>query len=451
MRTRCKKGMVTMTIRKSEINEKNLCTVEFSEDAATLEAEKSKVFHEKSKNFNIPGFRRGKAPRSIIEKMYGTGVFLEDAINNIINAHYPEIVDAAGKQVVSRPEFDIVSMDENEIVLKAEMYVKPDVTIEGYKGIEASVVLAPVTDEEIDREIMTVRERNAREIEITDRPAEMGDTAVIDYEGFVDGVAFDGGKDSGHHLKLGSGQFIPGFEEGIVGKNVGEEFDVNVTFPEQYGAAELAGKAAVFKVKLNALEKTELPEADDDFAVDVSEFNTFAEYRADLASKIEKRHKDNADNELSEKVEDALAEKLVAEIPESMVDSEVEAQVRESESRMQMQGLQLSMYLKYFNMTLDQYKEQIRPSALKHVKTELALEKIAELESVEVSEDEINAEYETIAKVYSVEVDYAKENLPAEEIKHTLVMRKTLALVKDAAKVTYLDKAPEAPAPAEAE
>ena len=309
-----------MTIRKSEINEKNLCTVEFSEDAATLEAEKSKVFHEKSKNFNIPGFRRGKAPRSIIEKMYGTGIFLEDAI---IHSNYAAIIDAAGKQVVSAPEFDIVSMDDKEIVLKAEMYVKPDVTIEGYKGIEASVVLAPVTDEEIDREVDTVRERNAREIEITDRPAEMGDTAVIDYEGFVDGVAFEGGKDSGHHLKLGSGQFIPGFEEGIVGKNIGEEFDVNVTFPTEYGAKELAGKAAVFKVKLNAIEKTELPAADDDFAVDVSEFNTFAEYRADLASKIEKRHKDAADNELAEKVEDALAEKLVAEIPESMVDAEL--------------------------------------------------------------------------------------------------------------------------------
>ncbi len=209
-----------MTIRKTEINDKNLCVVEFSEDAAVLEAEKSKVFHAQSKNFNIPGFRRGKAPRSLIEKMYGTGVFLEDAVNNIINAHYTEIVDAAGKKVVSRPEFDIVSMDENEIVLKAEMYVKPEVSIEGYKGIEASVVLAPVTDEEIEREINTVRERNAREIEITDRAAEMGDTAVIDYEGFVDGVAFDGGKDSGHHLKLGSGQFIPGFEEGIVGKNL---------------------------------------------------------------------------------------------------------------------------------------------------------------------------------------------------------------------------------------
>ena len=432
-----------MTIRKTEINDKNLCVVEFSEDAAVLEAEKSKVFHAQSKNFNIPGFRRGKAPRSLIEKMYGTGVFLEDAVNNIINAHYTEIVDAAGKKVVSRPEFDIVSMDENEIVLKAEMYVKPEVSIEGYKGIEASVVLAPVTDEEIEREINTVRERNAREIELTDRAGEMGDTAVIDYEGFVDGVAFDGGKDSGHHLKLGSGQFIPGFEEGIVGKNVGEEFDVNVTFPEEYGAKELAGKAAVFKVKLNALEKTELPEADDDFAVAVSEFNTFAEYRADLASKIEKRHKDTADDELAEKVQDTLAEKLVAVVPESMVDAEVEAHVRVSESRMQMQGLELSMYLKYFNMTLDQYKEQIRPSALKHVKTELALEKIAELESVEVSEDEINEEYNTIASAYSVELDYAKESIPADDIKHTLMMRKTLELVKDAAKVTYLDKAPE--------
>lgn len=432
-----------MTITKQEINEKNLCTVEFSEDAAVLEAEKSKVFREQSKNFNIPGFRRGKAPRSIIEKMYGTGVFLEDAINNIIKAHYSEVVEAAGKPVVSNPEFDIVSMDDKAIVLKAEMYVKPDVIIENYKGIEADVVLAPVTDEEIDREIDTVRERNAREIDITDRPAEMGDTAVIDYEGFVDGVAFDGGKDSGHHLKLGSGQFIPGFEEGIVGKNIGEEFDVNVTFPEQYGAAELAGKPAVFKVKLNAIEKTELPEADDEFAVDVSEFNTFAEYRADLASKIEKRHKDTADNELSEKIEDALAEKLVAEIPESMVDAEVEARVRESESRMQMQGIELSMYLKYFNMTLDQYKEQVRPSALNRVKTELALEKIAELEGVEVTDEEIENEYVSVAQAYSVELDYAKEALPADEIKHSLIMRKTLALVKEAAKVTYLDKAPE--------
>lgn len=425
-------------------------TIEAS--AERLEEALQNAFTKNKNKISVPGFRKGKVPRQMIEKMYGPAIFYEDAANELIPEEYEKALDECEEDIVSSPEIDVTQIEKGKpFIFTAVVALKPEVKLGKYKGVKVDKADTAVTDEEVDAQINKERENNARNIEVTDRPVKDGDMTVLDFEGFVDGVAFDGGKDSGHHLKLGSGQFIPGFEEGIVGKNVGEEFDVNVTFPEQYGAAELAGKAAVFKVKLNALEKTELPEADDDFAVDVSEFNTFAEYRADLASKIEKRHKDNADNELSEKVEDALAEKLVAEIPESMVDSEVEAQVRESESRMQMQGLQLSMYLKYFNMTLDQYKEQIRPSALKHVKTELALEKIAELESVEVSEDEINAEYETIAKAYSVEVDYAKENLPAEEIKHTLVMRKTLALVKDAAKVTYLDKAPEAPAPAEAE
>ena len=422
-------------------------TIETS--AERLEEALQNAFTKNKNKISVPGFRKGKVPRQMIEKMYGPAIFYEDAANELIPEEYEKALDECEEDIVSSPEIDVTQIEKGKpFIFTAVVALKPEVKLGKYKGVKVDKADTAVTDEEVDAQINKERENNARNIEVTDRPVKDGDMTVLDFEGFVDGVAFDGGKDSGHHLKLGSGQFIPGFEEGIVGKNVGEEFDVNVTFPEQYGAAELAGKAAVFKVKLNALEKTELPEADDDFAVDVSEFNTFAEYRADLASKIEKRHKDNADNELSEKVEDALAEKLVAEIPESMVDSEVEAQVRESESRMQMQGLQLSMYLKYFNMTLDQYKEQIRPSALKHVKTELALEKIAELESVEVSEDEINAEYETIAKAYSVEVDYAKENLPAEEIKHTLVMRKTLALVKDAAKVTYLDKAPEAPAPA---
>ena len=433
-----------MNIRKTEIDEKSLATVEFSFDGATVEAEKSKAFRKNVGKFNIPGFRKGKAPRAVIEKMYGTGVFLEDAINELINANYAAIVDAVGKTVVSRPDFDVVSMDDAELVMSAKMYVKPEVSIEGYKGIEAAVVKAPVTDEEIDREIETVRERNAREVEITDRAAAMGDTAVIDYEGFVDGVAFDGGKDEGHHLKLGSGQFIPGFEEGIVGKNVGEEFDVNVTFPAEYHAADLAGKEAVFKVKLNALHFEELPELDDDFAVDVSEFNTFAEYRADVASKIEHRHEHNAEHELSDKVEEALAEKLVAEIPECMIDSEVEAMVRDAEARLQMQGMDFKTYLTYFGMSLDQYKEQVRPAALNRVKTELALEKIAELEGIEISAEDIDAEYAEIAKNYSVEVEYAKENLPEEEIRHSLTVRRALDLVTGAAVVTYLDKAPEA-------
>ena len=434
-----------MTIRKTEINEKSQAVVEFSFDAAAIEAEKAKVFRKKANSFNVPGFRRGKAPRSVIEKMYGTGIFLEDAINELINANWEEIINASGKTIVSSPEFDIVSI-EDEVVMTAVMSVKPEIELADYAGIEVEAVLTPVTDEEVDGEIETVRRRNARETEVTDRAAAMGDIAVIDYEGFVDGVAFDGGKDSGHKLTLGSGQFIPGFEEGVVGHNAGEEFDVNVTFPTEYHAAELAGKVAVFKVKLNSIIFEELPALDDDFAVEVSSFDTFAEYRADVAAKIEKRHQTNADREVEEKLQNALAEKVTAVIPDAMIDREVEAMVRDGESRMQMQGLDFKTYLQYFGMDLDGYKAQVRPAAETRVKTELALEKIAELEKIEISEEDIEAEYKQISTDYNVELDYAKSALPAEEIVHTLTMRRAIDAVKDTAKVTYLDKAPEEPA-----
>ena len=433
-----------MTIRKTEINEKSQAVVEFSFDAAAIEAEKAKVFRKKANSFNVPGFRRGKAPRSVIEKMYGTGIFLEDAINELINANWEEIINASGKTVVSSPEFDIVSIEE-DVVMTAVMAIKPEIELADYNGIEVEAVLAPVTDEEIDREIETVRRRNARETEVTDRAAAMGDIAVIDYEGFVDGVAFDGGKDQGHKLTLGSGQFIPGFEEGVVGHNAGEEFDVNVTFPTEYHAEELAGKEAVFKVKLNSIIFEELPELDDDFAVEVSSFDTFAEYRSDVAAKIEKRHQNNADREVEEKVQNALAEKVSAVIPDAMVDREVEAMVRDGESRMQMQGLDFKTYLQYFGMDLDGYKEQVRPAAVTRVKTELALEKIAELEKIEISDKDVENEYQQICADYSVEIDYAKSALPTEEIVRSLTMRRAVEAVKSAAKITYLDKAPEEP------
>ena len=433
-----------MTIRKTEINEKSQAVVEFSFDAAAIEAEKAKVFRKKANSFNVPGFRRGKAPRSVIEKMYGTGVFLEDAINELINANWEEIINASGKTVVSSPEFDIVSIEE-EVVMTAVMAIKPEIELADYNGIEVEAVLAPVTEDEIDREIDTVRRRNARETEVTDRAAAMGDIAVIDYEGFVDGVAFDGGKDQGHRLTLGSGQFIPGFEEGVVGHNVGEEFDVSVTFPTEYHAEELAGKEAVFKVKLNSIVFEELPELDDDFAVEVSNFDTFAEYRSDVAAKIEKRHQTNADREVEEKVQNALAEKVTAVIPDAMVDREVEAMVRDGESRMQMQGLDFKTYLQYFGMDLDGYKEQVRPAAVTRVKTELALEKVAELEKIEISDEDIKNEYQQICTDYNVEIDYAKSALPSEEIVRSLTMRRAVEAVKSAAKITYLDKAPEEP------
>ena len=436
-----------MTIRKTEINEKSQAVVEFSFDAAAIEAEKVKVFRKKANSFNVPGFRRGKAPRSVIEKMYGTGIFLEDAINELINANWEEIINAPGRTVVSSPEFDIVSIEE-EVVMTAVMSVKPEIELENYTGLEVEAVLAPVTDEEIDREIETVRRRNARETEVTDRAAAMGDIAVIDYEGFVDGVAFDGGKDQGHRLTLGSGQFIPGFEEGVVGHNAGEEFDVNVTFPTEYHAEELAGKEAVFKVKLNSVIFEELPELDDDFAVEVSSFDTFAEYRADVSAKIEKRHQNNADAEVEDKLRTALSEMVNVEIPEVMVDREVENLVREGESRMQMQGLDFKTYLQYFGMELDGYKEQVRPAALARVKTELALAKIAELEKIEISDEDVENEYNKICADYNVDLDYAKSALPTEEIVYSLTERRAIEAVKSAAKITYLDKAPEEAEPA---
>ena len=277
-----------MSLKKSEVIEKNRYELQISVDKATFDAAVSAVYRKQVKNINVPGFRKGKAPRSIIEKMYGTGVFYEDAVNDLIPAAYTEALEEAKIDAVGQPEFDVVSIDENGLVLSAKVYVKPEVEIKDYIGIEVEKEVTEVTDDMINKEIETIRERNSREIDVTDRAAEMGDTTVIDFEGFCDGVAFEGGKGTDYALKLGSGSFIPGFEEQIVGKNIDEEFDVNVTFPTEYHAADLAGKEAVFKVKIHAITKVELPELDDDFAKDVSEFDTFDEYKADLTAKIAK-------------------------------------------------------------------------------------------------------------------------------------------------------------------
>ena len=431
-----------MTIRKSEINEKNLATVEFSFEADEIEAEKLKAYRKNCSKFRIPGFRPGKAPRSIIEKMYGHDVFLEDAVNSLINANYEEIIKAPGRDAVSRADFDMSSYD-NELVMKAEFYVKPEIESIEYKGIEITALKRPVSDEEIDSEIESVRKRNAREIEITDRPAAMGDTALIDYEGYADGEKFEGGTDTNYKLKLGSGSFIPGFEEQVAGHSVGDEFDVNVTFPEEYHAKELAGKPAVFKVKLHGITFEELPECDDNFALDVSEFNTFAEYREDVSKKIGERHDKDTDREVTDKIDTALAERVTAEIPASMIDSEVEGLVRDAESRIRMNGIDFKTYLSYFGMDLDKYKENVRPDAEKAVKVRLALEKIASIENIEITDEQIEDEYSKIAAQYSVEVDFAKGQLPKEEVISNLKLRAAADAVKAAAVITYTDKEPE--------
>ncbi|MBQ4043872.1 MAG: trigger factor [Clostridia bacterium] len=431
-----------MSLKKSELIEKNLYELTFDVDRATFDAAVDKVYRQSVKKINVPGFRRGKAPRSIIEKMYGKGVFYEDALNEIIPAAWAEASAEAKLDMVSRPEFDVESIEDDGVVLKAKVYVKPEVAIENYLGIEAERTVAPVTEENITAEIEKVRARNSRMIDVTDRAAQMDDVANIDYDGSVYGVPFDGGKAEGHDLKLGSGQFIPGFEEQIVGHNIGDEFTVNVTFPEEYHAEELKGKAAVFQVKLNGLKFNELPEVDDEFVRDVSEFNTLDEYKADIRAKLEADNAKTADRAVEEQLLNALIEKLEADIPEAMFETETENYVRDYDNRLRMQGLDLSTYFKYTGMDLDTLRTQMRPQAEKQVKTRLALEKIAELENIVVSDEEIEEEYKRIAEAYNMEVDKVKEVVDAEGITADLKVKKAVDLVKEKAVIT--DVAPKA-------
>ncbi len=423
-----------MTLIKNEKTEKSAVLLEFSVDKETFEKAVSKVYRKQVASINIPGFRKGKAPRSVVERMYGKGVFYEDAANELLPDAYEAALAEAGITPVGRAEFDITSIDENGIVFTANVPVKPVVEIEGYKGIEAEKVIEPASDVEIENEIKVIRERNSRETEITDAPAEMGNSVKIDFEGFVDGVAFDGGKGEDYNLKLGSGSFIPGFEEQVAGHTIGEAFDVNVSFPEDYHAAELAGKPAIFRVTIKSITKIELPELDDDFAKDVSEFDTFAEYRADIEAKILKRHESGAESAFEETIVKALNEKLGGEeIPEAMYESETENLLRDYDNRLRMQGLDLNTYFKYTGLTLETMREQFRPQAESFVKTRLALEKIADLEGLTASPEDVEAEYTRLAEAYQMEADAVKGMIPAESVAEDLRVKSAMDLVKASA------------------
>ena len=423
-----------MSLIKKELTEKSGFTMEFSVSKEAYQKAENEAYKKNVKSINVPGFRKGKAPKHIIETYYGKGVFFEDAINACIPEAFDAAVKESGLDIVGNPTFDVVSTD-GDIVLKAVGFVKPEVSIEGYKGIEVEKKVDAVSDEDVDREVEAARKRNARTLEVTDRAAAMDDIANIDYEGSVDGVAFDGGKGEGHDLKLGSGAFIPGFEEQIVGKNIGEEFDVNVTFPEEYHAKELAGKAAVFKTKLNSLKFEELPALDDEFAKDVSEFDTLDEYKADVKSKMVKRNEERADAALENTLAEKLMELLVAEIPEPMFEIETENQVRDYDTRLRQNGLDLSTYFKYTGLTLEALRAQMRPMAEKQVKVRLALEKIAELESLAASDEEVEAEYKKISDAYNVPLDEVKKMIAAEDLKKDIVVGSAMKLVRENAKV----------------
>ena len=425
-----------MSLKNVNKPETNVVEIEFTADKETFDAACDKAFKKNVKNISVPGFRKGKAPKHIIEKMYGKGVFYDEALNEIVPAAYEEAIKDQNFAIVSQPEFDVVSIDDDGVTFKAKFYVKPEVAIKDYLGIDVTKTVREATDADVDAEIEQTRARNSRQVEITDRAAQDGDITVIDFDGYVDGVAFEGGKAEKHTLTLGSGQFIPGFEEQIVGKNIGDEFDVNVTFPEEYHAKELAGKPAVFKCKLHEIKFNELPELDDEFAKDVSEFDTLAEYKADVKAKIQERYNKNAENEVEEQLINALIEKLEAEIPQPMFDAETENFVRDFDNRLRMQGLDLKTYFKYTGLDLDAMRKQMAPQAERQVKTRLALEKIVELEKIVPSDEEVNEEYDRICKAYNMEMDKVKEMVDAAMVVADVSVKKAVDLIKEKAAVT---------------
>ncbi len=412
--------------------EKNVRELEIGVEKAVFDKAVTAVYKRNVGKINVPGFRKGKAPRSIIEKMYGTGVFYEEALNDIIpDAYEAAIKESEIKDIVSRPEFDVKSIDETGVVLLAKVYVKPEVVVKDYKGIEVEKNEVAVTDADIDAEIEKLRQRNSREIEVTDRAAQMGDTVVFDFDGSVDGVAFDGGKSENYNLKLGSGQFIPGFEEQIVGKSIDEAFDVNVTFPEDYHAAELAGKAAVFACKLHEIKETELPALDDEFVKDVSSFDTLDEYKADLRAKMEENNKNVADNAMQESLIAKVVENMEADIPQPMIDNEVENQVRDFDMRLRQQGMDLKTYFQYTGLNLDGMREQFAPMAERQVKARLALEGVVAAEGITASEEEIAAEYEELAKAYGMDVDKVKTYVDDDSVAKDICVKKAVDFLKD--------------------
>ena len=425
-----------MSLKNVTKNENNTAELEVLIPHDTFEKQCDVVYRRKVAKMNIPGFRPGKAPRGIIEKMYGKGVFFEDAINDLLPEAFSAALEESKLEIVGRPEFDISDINDEGVTLKAVVTLRPVMTIADYKGIAVDRVTEPVTEEMVDAEIARVQKRNARTVEITDRAAANGDIVVIDYSGSVDGVKFDGGTAEKQDLKLGSGQFIPGFEEQVVGHNIGDSFDVNVTFPTEYHAEDLAGKAAVFAVTLHTIKVEQMPILDDEFAKDVSEFETFAEYRADIKAKIEERHAKNADNGVEGALIDALIAKLEGNIPEVMFEEETEHVMRDYNQRLQMNGLDLDMYLKYTGMTIENLREQMRPQAERQVRTRLALEAVAKAEAFEITEEMIADEYTRLAEEYKMEVEKIKAYIEAAELAKDLAVQKAIEFVKANAVVT---------------
>ncbi len=425
--------------------EKNMAKLTIEVSAEDLERAIQAAYMKEKGRISLPGFRKGKVPRKMVEKMYGAGIFYEDAANTLIQENYPQAVDESGVDIVSRPTIDVVQIETGKpFIFTAEVAVRPEVKLGAYKGIEVTKTEISVTDEEVDAAVEKERGNNARTVTVTDRPVQSGDTAVIDFEGFVDGEPFEGGKGENHSLEIGSHSFIDTFEDQLIGKNTGDEVDVSVTFPEKYQAKELAGKPALFKVKIHEIKAKELPELDDEFAQDVSEFDTLEEYKAD----VKKNLTEQKQNEVKRAQEDEALQKIIdaseMEIPDAMLDTQCENMLDEFAQRISQSGLSMEQYMQFSGLTPEKLKDQVRPEALTRIKSSLVLEQIAKDENIEVTDEEIDAEIAKMAGAYGMEADKLKEYMGDSEkasMKRDISVTKAVDLVM--ANVTEVEKAEE--------
>ena len=413
--------------------EKNMVKLTIEVPAEELEKAIDAAYKKQKNQISIPGFRKGKVPRAMVEKMYGVEVFYEDAANTLMQQNYPSAVEESGVDIVSRPSIDVVQIEKGKpFIYTAEVAVRPEVTLGKYMGVTVTKIDTSVSDDEVAEALEQQRNNNARTISVTDRPVAVGDTAVIDFEGFVDGVAFEGGKGENHPLEIGSHTFIDNFEDQLVGKNAGDEVEVNVTFPEQYQAADLAGKPATFKVKINEIKAKELPELDDEFAQDVSEFDTLAEYKERLKKNLEEKKENEAKRTKEDEAVQKIIDKSKMDIPEAMIDTQCETMIEEFAQRIAQSGLSMDQYLQFSGLTVDGLKEQVRPEALSRIQASLVLEQIAKDENIEVSDDDVNAEIEKMAASYGMEADKLKEYMgdaEKESMKKDLAINKAVELV----------------------
>ena len=417
--------------------EKNMAKLTIEVSAEELDKEMEKAYQKQNSRISLPGFRKGKAPRKMIESMYGKGVFMEDAVNSLVPQEYTKALGECDLEIVSQPEINVTQMEPGKaLIFTADVAVKPEVTLGDYKGVEVPKTEIVVTDEEVDAEIKKEQDKNARTVVVEDRAAANGDITTIDFEGFVDGVAFDGGKGTDYALTLGSGTFIPGFEDQIVGANTGDHVEVKVTFPEEYQAKELAGKEAVFQCDVKKIETKEVPELDDEFAKDVSEFDTLAEYKEDVKKNLTEKKENEARTAKENAAVDKAIENAQMDIPELMTTTECRQMMDDFARRMQQQGLSMDQYFQFTGQSMDKMMEDMKPQALKRIQTRLVLEKIAEVENIQPSEEEITEEIQKMADAYKMEADKIREAIGEnglEQMKKDMAVQKAVTVIADAA------------------